>query len=535
MTSPSGRLRGTPDVGDGPGVTRGRRFAWSALAAVAVLVARAFTLKVPLGIDESDYMLRGLEWMQGARLYADLESTRPPLLYMIFGLIGSAARTLGLDPGMALRAGSALVIAATAALLVWYLSPRVKAVSIAGLAVSFAALFAAVTIEGFDANAEHWLVLPWTASVLLLLSGSGRVTDRSRTARIVAAGALLGVAVLIKQVAVLGVLVPLALVVLDAPRRRLWVRATGAFMAGLLAAGAAAVVWGAAVGELAPLLVFGSNFFYGSLPVTVDAAELALQRLAGFWSLLTVPLLVSFAAVAWMTRSAVARHHEAVPELLGLIAWVVAASAAVALPGRYYPHYFVLLFAPCAVCVSLGIEAATRERSARTLALAVMTSVVAFQVGTAALSYRVLPDVIGFRSAGPQVGEAIRRHGSEAARVFVWGGDSAPLVYSGHRPAYDVLWAYYPLDIYGRNAGTAPLGVRLTNPGEQLIDSLRRDPAPIVVLTRPISGESYVQGLDPTADEGEFARVLETLLKRDYRLAETAQTQLGPMRIWVRR
>lgn len=514
-------------------MTRSRPLFWSMVAAFAVIITRSFTWCVPLGVDESDYMLRGFEWLQGAHLYAGLQSNRPPLLYVVFGLVGAVARAASLDPGVTLRAASAIAMAITVGMFVWTLLPRTRPVAVLAGAVCFVALSASLSIEGVDANAEHWMVLPWTASTLLLvrLVGENSAGNQDRW-RALAAGVLLGLAVLIKQVAIVGAVVPLGLWLCDRRRLEFWRVTSVWFAIGGLCVGAAALVAAGLNGEIAEMIVFGSNTFYASLPTVIAPWVLAAQRLLGYWALITLLVLFSVSCVVVALVRGPARRTDATS--LVALAWIGAASLAVILPGRYYPHYFVMLVGPLALVVALAVDGALESSRGplRTISLGLLGLLLALQGAYVVLGYRSLDSYASIKMAGPTVARAIKEHFPFGTPVFVWGGDSAPLVYSGYRPAYRELWAYYPLKNFGRRNGTSILGVRLENLGDQLLGDFRVRPAEAVVLMRPLAGPSYVFGLDPADDDVRVAQMLSYRLQTDYELVETLDTPVGRITLW---
>lgn len=513
-------------------MTHGRRVPWSLVAAFVVVATRAVTWSVPLGVDEADYMLRGSEWLQGVRLYADLQSTRPPLLYLIFGLIGALGRAIGIDPGVALRVGSTLGIAVAVGILVFALLPRLKPTAVLAGAVCFVALSASISIEGIDANAEHWMILPWCASVMLFVQLEGVDSASGRGRRAFLAGVLLGIAVLIKQVAITGALLPIILAVVDRSGRRRWWRGAGWYAAGAAFVGALALGGAALNGELAEMVVFGSNTFYAGLPTVVPPFVLALRRLGDYWAIIT---LILAAGVPVVLAGAVRRIDEDTRRLLliGLV-WLGTAALAAALPGRYYPHYFVLLIGPLALLMSLAVDSVWRwkHQATRALALGLLGTLLALQCAYVAFGYLMLDASRGFRDAGPQVAAAIERHFPQKTRVFVWGGDSAPLVYSGRRPAYSVLWAYYPLKEFGDRGGSEVLGVRLENASDRLLRDFEDQPAEAVVLMRPLSAPVSERDLDPQ-DDPRFAQMLSRRLKSEYRLVERIPTPAGQVTLWA--
>src|SRR3954447_12234428 len=149
----------------------------------------------PLDCDEAIYAYIGKRIVGGAVMYRDLTENKPPLGYWLFALAvaagGANEFTVRLMP-------IPLVLANTA--LVWWLGLRLRGPAAATLAaLTYAVVSTDPFLYGNGNQMEHMINLAATASLALVVSA----WDRPGRGRLFAAGACLGAAALVKQVAAL--------------------------------------------------------------------------------------------------------------------------------------------------------------------------------------------------------------------------------------------------------------------------------------------------------------------------------------------
>jgi len=192
------------------------RAAWIALAVVLLFTAavRMRVLDAPLERDEGEYAYAGQLILSGVPPYAEVYNMKLPGIYAAYAVV----LAIFPDTPGGIHAGLMLVNAATI-LLVFLLGRRLGAGlgdtgqgdtgqgglgSEGGeradlLGVLAAAFFAVLTLgkstQGLFANAEHFVLLPALAALLLLLRG----IEAQRLRGLAAAGLLFGVAFLVKQ------------------------------------------------------------------------------------------------------------------------------------------------------------------------------------------------------------------------------------------------------------------------------------------------------------------------------------------------
>jgi 4-amino-4-deoxy-L-arabinose transferase-like glycosyltransferase len=388
-----------------------------------------------LSDDEATYCVVAREMLHGRVLYRDVVDHKPPLIYVTYAATQALGGSRG---GMILLHLLTIVVVWATALLLGRIALSVAARRVARDAwpprvsdgesdsVSFpAALLFIVfttTLLDFDAlaaNCELYMLLPLTASVLLYLRGF----EEPRTADLLAAGALVGVAVLYKyQAAVHLPLYALHLGIVHRRRAAHLFGGWGAVALGFVVPLGAALVAMRSAGALdAALFWFSFNAAYIRQGLQVaEVAARALPRLSyGVLPALFIWVLgVRAALAAW-------RRRGEDPVALFMIGWCAVSALAITAGGRFFGHYFHQVTAPLAVLAAP--EAARLWRSRRLLGLAAMgVPAAAFlligllhapgaqAIGAVAPDYRA---IAGF----------VRTHSAPGDGLVVWG--NVPVLY----------------------------------------------------------------------------------------------------------
>ena len=277
-------------------------------------------------------------------------------------------------------------------------------------------------------NAEILLLLPSAWAVVLV-----RDEARARSGgRLAAAGALLGIAFLLKyQAAVWLPALGLAAVRASPPAGR----SARAGRLALLVAGfavplAATYFWFQARGA-APALVYWTlwnNARYAANPISASEA-------AGRAAAALLPFLLVTAPLWWAARASrtmLSRHERRL--LGGLLA---GASVAVLLGLRFFPHYLVQLYWPLAVAAAPAVEARLLQGRKGRLFLA-WTAAMLLGFG-AANAYLYLGDPRVYRERDPVYRRVAERLARDACHpggsLFVWGYAPMFYYYSGLPPA----------------------------------------------------------------------------------------------------
>ncbi len=319
------------------------------------LAARVMSFRTSvIDTDEGLYLLQAREWLRGGWPYVavwDMHPVGAPALFAV-------ALTLFGKSIMTIRLLGALCVAATAFLA--YRTVRVlHGPRLVGLAAAVLYIATSVILGGLASNTEI-LFAPFVSGALFLgIRATVRAIESNaapRWADLLGMGALIGFALTIKPVVMpLGCLSFLMLV---APAWRV-----GALPLRRVLAMASAY---AALCAL-PTVLFGvayaargefSAFLYGSFLAPLAYAGAALET-ADVWNRirdagldLLWPLLLACAAPLGLRRQGW-RHPAAL--LVGLsLLWLAAAALAVAGPGMYFNHYFVILLAPLAILAAMG-------------------------------------------------------------------------------------------------------------------------------------------------------------------------------------
>ena len=444
-TAPAGRPRGAGVV------VAGR------VALLAVVVVLALTSAVrwrlsdmPLERDEGEYAYAGQLILQGVPPYQQAYNMKFPGTYYAYAgamaLFGETPR--GIRLGLILvHAGTALLLFALGRRLLGDLGGAVAAVSFTLLALDRWNL-------GIFAHATHFVLLPAVAGLYLL----SRAPDARRAAWLAAGGALLGVALLMKQHAAAFLLLGAILLTWDAGARR---RGWRAGFAELAALGAGAV---------AP----------AALLVAVLLAQGVFDRF-WFWTVTYARHYVSeVAAGAFLPnlRSGFSRAAQATWPLwlaggVGLVTlWVgrwpgrvrlwltglAAASFLAVCPGFYFrEHYFILLLPAVALlaaaaCLSVArllasrLPAAAAAGAAAALFLA-LAGAVALGQGEFFLTMSPRTVLRTCYGACPfpeavEVGRYLREHAGAADRIAVLGSEPEIYFYARRRSATGYIYTY---------------------------------------------------------------------------------------------
>ncbi|MDB5349551.1 MAG: hypothetical protein JWN86_798 [Planctomycetota bacterium] len=415
----------------------------------------------PLDCDEAIYAYIGKRLVAGDVMYRDLTENKPPLGYWLFALavrIGGASETC-------IRLMPVPMVLATIA-LVWWIAGRLAGPLGAAIAAWIYALMSTDPyLYGNGANLEHAINLFGAAALaLMVLAWPGK----SRWP-LFAAGVCVGAASLVKQVAIAPLLVFAFSLFLrqSTPRSALSrVRDVAALLAGFSASWAMAVSvlvlqgagraafedivrYGGALATVTPRDPKEYPFFVrwlvgntdpnGLLPWPFGATRGRAWWAAGSWPIWAV----SVPSLIW---SGLANRGER--RLVA--AWTLAAWVAVALPGLFWQHYYLVPLPGVAVLVAVTFADSLRAIVSRPrLSRAWIPGVASFLIFAAVLaSFRIQirdyllvePIKITERYKGGGQWVVLREIGLELGRrtrswtsphLFVWGIQSPLYLYSG--------------------------------------------------------------------------------------------------------
>jgi 4-amino-4-deoxy-L-arabinose transferase-like glycosyltransferase len=323
-----------------------------AILALSTLLRLAF-LHEPLDRDEGQYAAIAQEILRGGLPYRDAIEIKPPGAFYLYAL---AIWLLGATPE-ALRLFTACYAMGTV-VAVYGVTRQlggVRAGLVAALIYGFYAPFP--LLQGSSSNTEVFLVLPMTAGIWFLL----RARASGLRSQLGWSGLCAALTLVIKPSA----LPVVALQVLLLP----WIRPAGerlkrlfrdlaAFLLPQFACAAALFGYFYLRGGLEDLLYWTVTFpsSYRGSAIAGPSLEVALMYLR---STLFFPVLAGIPAAI-----ALAATRRNLPGVLPLLL-IVAATLGIALPGKYFPHYFIMLLPFLAVSGGIGITRLANASRAR--------------------------------------------------------------------------------------------------------------------------------------------------------------------------
>ena len=418
-------LRALLLVGEPPAGTFAR---WLLLFALTLLLRSASLAYDVMDIDQAHWSLIGRMVQEGAVPYVDFADHKPPLLFYVFGAF--AALTGGNLHVQALLV--AMWVAATAAcvqLVARRLTHSARAAF--GAAVAYVALSSCNVVT---ANGELLSDLPMAAALAVLADW--------RFARLVLAGALTGIAALIRpQAAVLGVALA-GTVVLTGVWGRLPKRLVGLV----------ALALGAALPAAGAILPFYLNGLWAEFWDWNVARNLTYPPPPA-WGLILLQEVAAHlvGAMAWAVVLAARPYRDVLvrlwrregaiePTRVLLVLLVPLVCFALSSGLRFYSHYFIQLALPLALLAGprlvalLGEASGPGARGRRTaLAVAVLLPV---------LGFFAVNWVRGFLGTYPgqdakvrAIAAFVNQPSLPAGRLALWGDSTQLYLYTARMPA----------------------------------------------------------------------------------------------------
>ncbi|MCW5890342.1 MAG: glycosyltransferase family 39 protein [bacterium] len=420
--------------------------AWLGLAAIcaATVLVRLRLAGMPLERDEGEYAYMGQLILRGEVPYVAAVNMKLPGTYYAYAAVLAAFG----ETAEAVRVG--LLLANLGAIVLLFLLGRRLLDAAAGLtaAATYALLSLSPTVLGLAAKAEHFVVLCVLAG-LLVLPGVGARRGAGRAA---VAGALLGLAVLMKQHGAAFVAFGGAWILWTgwrSGRVRATLAEAAAFTAGaaLPLAATALAMWRA--GAFEPFWFWTVTYareYAVLVPLGVGLGELARQATAIVAASPALWLLVLLGATAPAWDRAV---RAQAPFLAGL----TLASCAAIVPGlRFSEHYFVMLLPAASLLAGAGVTALAR-RAGPGLASAARVGVPLAAVAATLLQARAtlvaepvaLTRAIYGRNPFPEAIEVARwlaAHTAPDERVAVIGSEPEIYFLAGRRAATSYMYTY---------------------------------------------------------------------------------------------
>ena len=459
---------------------------WLILTIVAAIALRAHTFHEPIDCDEAVYLYSAHRMLAGDGLYRDLwADPKPPGVYGLYCL-GVAIGGYG----EATVAWLPVPFVAASILLVYSLTRQLGSGRF--VACFGALLFALASCDpyvfGNGSNTEVYINTLYLAAMVLVFR-TGRAVSWPA---VLVGGCALGVASLFKQLAVVHVIVGAGMVwtMVRGMSRRQRLGRTALFVAGVATPWAVALIWAVCTGIV-------SDMVYTVLvyPFTLasDAGELTgsdrwgriTGALAGSWHLW---LCAGLGMGSCLIRRWPAQRGY-------LVAWTASALVQVALPGFYWPHYFLLAYPMLILWVTLWLSDLVRlsrqqsDGDARRLMLGPTAVIAAAVLGglvwTLWFDYLTMSaDEVSTRYQGPQwvgcrdLGRTLGRLVARGETIYEWGIRAPLYVYSQR----DSASRFFFTDPYTEKHPTSP-GPFHQAMRRQIIEDLKRH-RPAVVTTR---------------------------------------------------
>ena len=423
------------------------------LAASLVLIVTAIRLPllpIPLERDEGEYAY--IAWRLGYNElpYRDWFDQKPPAVFYVYRF----ALILPLEPIRAIHF-VALLFSATSACALFFLGLRFMGRFWAWLAGALFALLAAdPSVQGTAANTELFMLCPLILSQIAFVTAAN--TQKKTVLFMVLAGALTGVALMFKQVAIVNWLLMPALYPIFVRGENRW-RAAISFAAwsatGLLTVLGFVVLYFFAHGGLRDFVenVFTHNLQYiGAVP--------ASARFEYCWGTLT--MLARTQAIVWFFAAA---------GLIGLLksgritwcalltGWLITSAIGASASGYFFPHYFQQLLPPLALAAAAGADrldavrllkllphASGRAILATTLAIlpALTLWPFLFRYTAAEAVRKIYPG--NFFAEMPRFAQRIEEVTPPKKPIFIFGSEPELLFYA-HRPSATRYIFLFPL------------------------------------------------------------------------------------------
>jgi hypothetical protein len=488
------------------------------ISAGALLFRATSFIPAVVDTDEGLFMVQARDWLAGGWPLVtawDMHPVGVPALFAIafalFGVSVEAARLLGVIAVAA--TGGALFAAVRAAG-----APRAVGVG-AGL------IYAAhsVLLGGLCTTTEL-LIAPFVAGAMAIgIGGTARALAAEPVApgfgAVAAMGLLIGCGLLAKQVVVPEGCLAFALLVLPALLRRLIPFGRAAAMAALYAVLCAA-----------PFLLMGLAYWaQGWLAEYLDGSLLAPFRYAleripageAWRRILAAATLLGFAFAAAAVALGAWRPREAVKPaqlLTALVAlWLAVASAAIAGPGFYFAHYFLLWLPPLSILAAMGcwrLALALARPGWPRGAFLGLVGAIAASAWLTEIHHR-LERGPGWPHRDPvrEVAAELRRAAGEGGSAFI----------ANYHPSVYVIAGV-------RAATRFPFPPHLTGVFEDLSDTNTHAELARVLASRPraiVVDRGWMHTMRPEAAQAVMAAVA-----RDYELFATVAEFRGPVEIY---
>jgi 4-amino-4-deoxy-L-arabinose transferase-like glycosyltransferase len=463
-------------------------------------------LTEPFERDEGVYATIAQGIMRGDVPYRDLFDHKPPLVYvwyvLSFALFGEGV--------IAPRLLASIFWALTSLVIFKQVDATFSRREAITASLVFSVSCGLVLLQA-SANTEVFMLLP----AVCCLYAATKAMSNGGTGWLIATGISGALAILTKQVAVIGVLT-LVLLLLYQGSKVSWresLRRGAVVMLG------AVVVFTAA---LTPFLLAGalddflySNWTYNRIYSTSVglAVRIATEIRGVQFFLVRSPILVALAALgaAWSLRRDTNREARV------MLLWLAAAYAGVVLGGRAYPHYYVTLLPGLAIFAGMAVAALLQHRrrinSVLIPSLGLALAITVYLHGSVYLEptpeAKHLAKYSGvepmLQNAGPRLGAQITAMTSADDEIYNLGHESELYFYSDRKPAARFLYhAPFELDSTAFDETIAELRA---DPPRLIVDSTLATGRATWEETHPPSLEAFLDDFYVHVGEIEYAQI----------------------------
>ena len=416
------------------------------IAGILYVTRAVLPLGEPLGPDEASYAVVAQKIMAGGRLYTDIISIRPPLLFAAY----AAWMTLCGSSEISLRL-MALVLNLAGFVLLILLAHRLEGKRLAILTFLLGALWwQTAPLTGYMPNTEIFINITAIISALIFL----RVLKQPSLGMLFLAGLVAALGNLFKQMALANFAAMWIALFWVYPVRR--DRGRGVILGSLVLGAAAVLPWCAAMGYYAAKGMFDIfwqfNFkwivAYDKISSTMEPMY---QRV--FWQ--TSHFLGEVVGLLLLAGAGVfcSRPQENRARHIFLVTWLLVAGVIIVSAGRFYEHHFQTLLPAGILLAARGLLGLLEEREGtkdleqprRSMAFAAM--VILFAVlAYARIEVRAYRRILGPDTMWPAyqqsriVGRMVGELTNSTDTIFVWGGVPQIYCYSGRKPASRIIW-----------------------------------------------------------------------------------------------
>ena len=412
-----------------------------------ICVMRLQTYNEPFERDIASHSVIGQELLHGRQLYSDLWDSKPPAIFITYAVFN-------LIFGMGPLAVYFLGITAAILTLIGIYRAGTKLTGKAG------GLWAAAFWAFICSDLWLWANLPnievcinaalvW-AFVLMIEAN----TEKIQPLRWIAVGGLFAIATIYKPVAItFAAILTLVYFLTNLSSKR---QAKISFLQVCITAATGAAIWGGVFAYFAATdrlgIFYETVFAYGKFYTQSRGGSLWKNIAQGFGkekifyrAMKSVPVLAVL-SIGGILAGVFTRSRR---NWFLLAAFLISAPLAIALPGRFYPHYYQLWLCPLVIGAGWAITAFGPKDKIGPAIIKNVVGVIAIIILLCAVlpQYEFSPDQWSANKYGPQfpitkkIAEKIDEILEPNENLYVWGINPEIYFWTKRRPPTGVMWA----------------------------------------------------------------------------------------------